>query len=86
VGALGRAFERREIRFAPGSERAYEGAEWRDAIVVVERGEIELEGLHGGRISFASGAVLFLCGLPLRLLRNRGAVPAVLSAISRPRR
>jgi len=52
----------------------------------VERGEIELEGLHGSRVSFASGAVLFLCGLPLRLLRNRGAVPAVLSAISRPRR
>ncbi len=82
---LGPGFERRVIHLAPGSERAYDGSEWLDAIVVVERGEIELECWRGDRVSFASGDVLFLGGLPLRALRNRGEVPVLLSAVSRRR-
>jgi hypothetical protein len=36
------AFELRVVAVAPGGERPYDEDEWRDALVVVERGEIEL--------------------------------------------
>jgi uncharacterized HhH-GPD family protein len=81
-----RAFDLREVAVAPGAERAYDEAEWADALVVVARGEIELEGLCGARRRFARGAVLFLVGLNLRALHNVGAEPAVLLAVSRKRR
>jgi hypothetical protein len=76
-------FALRVVVVAPGDDRAYHEAEWRDAIVVVEHGEIELECLRGGRRSFGSGTVLWLAGLPLRTLSNRGSEPVVLSAVSR---
>ena|SRR5947209_7007088 len=69
----------------PGTTRPYEEAEWRDALVVVRRGEIELECLAGGRHAFREGDILFLSGLSLRALHNRGAGPAVLVAVSRAR-
>jgi hypothetical protein len=76
-------FERREVAVAPGCERAYEEAEWRDALVLVERGEIELESLSGVCRSFRRGDVLWLVGLGLRALHNRGLEPALLFAVSR---
>lgn len=76
-------FELREIAIAPGCERAYAEAEWRDALVVVERGEVELECLGGSRHRFRRGDVLWLSGLRLRRLRNRAAEFAVLVAFSR---
>jgi hypothetical protein len=82
---VGAAFERWEIRIAPGSQRVCEAAEWRDAMLVVESGAIELETNTGERVGFATGAVLFL-GTWLRTLRNRGEVPVVLSAVSRRER
>jgi hypothetical protein len=54
-----------------------------DALVVIERGLIELESAGGVCRSFVAGDVLWLADLPLRLLRNRGAIPAVLAAVSR---
>jgi hypothetical protein len=77
------AFDVRVVEVAPGAERAYDGAEWSDALVVVDRGEIELDCLGGSRPRFAGGAVLWLGGLPVRALRNPGAVPAVLVAVWR---
>ena len=71
------------VTVAPGGERAYDEAEWRDALVIVEWGEIELECLGGSRHRFRCGDVLWLMGLPLRVLRNRGPAPAVLRAVSR---
>ena len=76
-------FEVRKVVLGPGTDRAYEADEWRDSLVVVETGEIELESLHGARCSFVRGDVLWLAGLHLRRLRNRGRVPAVLTATSR---
>jgi len=73
----------RVVAVAPGHARAYDDAEWRDAIVVVEGGEIELEWLGGSRRRFGHGEVLWLDGLRLRALRNRGRDPAVLVAVSR---
>jgi hypothetical protein len=78
-------FGRRTVVIAPGCARAYDEAEWRDAIVVVERGQIELEFSERSRLRFDCGDVLWLDGLPLRALHNRGLVPAVLIAVARRR-
>jgi hypothetical protein len=68
---------------APGDDRAYDEDEWRGALVVVRSGEIELCGLSGACASFGRGDLLYLEGVPLRLLRNPGSEPAVLVAVSR---
>jgi len=44
---------------------------------------IELETASGVRTSFAAGDILWLVGLELRLLRNRGSIPTVLASITR---
>jgi hypothetical protein len=73
-----------EVRVvAPGDDRAYDEAEWRDALVVVQSGEIELLGVSGACSSFGRGDLLYLQGVPLRTLHNPGAEPAVLVAVSR---
>jgi hypothetical protein len=79
------AFELRVVSVAPGGQRTYDEAEWRDALVVVERGEIELESSAGARTRFGTGSVLWLFGLPLRALHNRGPDPALVVAVSRRR-
>lgn len=79
----GPAFVVRAVAVAPGSERAYDEAEWRDAIVSVACGEIELECSGGSRHRLRSGDVLWLAGLPIRALHNRGFEPALLVAVSR---
>jgi hypothetical protein len=68
---------------APGAVRPYDDSEWRDALVLVERGTIELECRAGGCRAFHEGELLWLSGLPLRALHNRGTEPAVLVAVSR---
>lgn len=77
------AFDARRVVLAPGAERAFDEAEWRDAIVVVESGEIELECHGGSRHRFRSGDMLWLTGLSLCALRSCGRGPAVLVAVSR---
>jgi hypothetical protein len=67
----------------PGPARAYDAREWRDAIVMVERGEIEVEGRAGGRARFGPGAVVALDDLPLRALRSIGPDAALLVAVRR---
>jgi hypothetical protein len=79
------AFELRVVAIPPGHERAYDETEWRGALVVVERGEVELECRAGGRLQCGAGAVLWLVGLPLRALHNRGPETALLAAVSRRR-
>jgi quercetin dioxygenase-like cupin family protein len=78
-----RTAEAARIAIEPGCERAYDEAEWRDALVSVTRGEIELECLGGSRHRFRTGDVLWLAGLPLRALRNRGTEPVLLVTVSR---
>jgi hypothetical protein len=77
------AFEVLTVAIPAGSSRAYDQAEWRDAIVVLESGELEIECVRGGRRRFKRGAVMYLVGLPLRTLHNLGPEPAVLVAVSR---
>jgi hypothetical protein len=80
---LGPMFRRREITIAPGRTRLYDAVEWRDAVVVVEQGEVQLECRAGRFRTFGRGAVLWLTGLPLRALHNRGNQPVVLVAVWR---
>jgi hypothetical protein len=78
-------FVRAELALEPGGTRPYREPEWRDALVVVEEGEIELECLGGSRTRFCRGDVLCLEGLPLRALHNPGAAPALVVSVSRAR-
>jgi CRP-like cAMP-binding protein len=80
---LAPGFRRWKVALPPGGERAYDEAEWHDALVYVESGEIELEAVPGERGRFGPGAVLCLTGLELRLIRNTAREPAVLVAFSR---
>jgi hypothetical protein len=73
----------RMVVVGPGRARPFDDADWRDALVVVERGEIELEWLSGTRQRFGADAVLWLEGLSLRALHNSGPRSAVLVAVSR---
>jgi hypothetical protein len=78
-----RSFCLREIALAPGAARWYRPREWRDALVMIRAGEIELEDASGAVARFGAGDVLCLAATPLRALRNPGPERAVLLAISR---
>ncbi|MET0326712.1 MAG: hypothetical protein ABW122_02150 [Ilumatobacteraceae bacterium] len=77
------SFVHRVVTIPAGDVRAYEAEEWRDAIVVVDRGEVELEAIDGERHRFAAGAVVWLDGVLLRWIRSGSAEAAVLVAVSR---
>lgn len=77
------AFRLRSVVMEAGAARIYNESEWRDALVVVTRGELELDCVGGEACRFGRGSVLCLEGLPLRILRSSGTEPAVLLAVSR---
>jgi hypothetical protein len=74
-------FRRRVVELSPGEEAQIDAA-WRDAVVFLDAGEVELECAAGESRHFPTGAVLCFAP-PVRLLRNRGSRPARLIAISR---
>jgi hypothetical protein len=78
-------FAQRVLTLPPGESRPYAEADWVDAIVLVATGQVEVEGIGGTRQSFERGDLLWLTGLPVRALHNRGDQAAVLVAVSRPR-
>ena len=82
---LGRAPSRfvRVVVIPPRSAWLYVDADWRDRLVEVDRGELELELLGGRRCHFSAGAVLYLVGLRVRTLQNRTTEPTVLVTASR---
>ena len=77
-------FDRRLVRLAPGCERPYDPSEWKDELVVVVCGTIDLEGLSGRRWTFQKGSIIWLQELALRAIHNPTDATAVLMAISRP--
>jgi len=83
MDARRRPFCVKAVTIPPGDEREYDASEWCDAIVSVERGELELECLSGGRRRFGGGSLIWLCDLPLRSLRNTGPDAVLLIAVSR---
>ena len=82
-GPLPPRFRLHGVTIPPGSSHAYSAEEWVDALIVVERGEIELECRRGGRRRFPAGAVMWLQGMDLHAIHNPGIEPTVLSAVSR---
>jgi glyoxylate utilization-related uncharacterized protein len=80
---LGAAFRAKVVTIAPGTRLPYVEADWRDALVVVEAGEVVMEGRDGTQRCFARGDLLWLTGLGVLALYNRGEEPAVLVAVSR---
>lgn len=81
-----RRFATGTLRLAPGETLPFQPAWWHDALVVVERGQLELLCSHGDRHRFNHGAVLCLDGLPVSLLENPGPVDAVVIAVRRKSR
>lgn len=73
----------RVVTIAAGDTHRCTDADWEDALVVVERGVIELETAGGRRHVFPSGSVLCLVGLSPRVLHNPGETDAVLAGVSR---
>jgi hypothetical protein len=82
---VGAPFEVRWVTIEPGSERTCDGAEWLDALVVLELGSIELECPSGISRSFEAGGVLCLSRLSRGTLRNRGPDLVILAVVSRRR-
>ncbi len=83
VGPLPSPFDRRIVILPAGATRPYDDDEWRDAIVVVEQGAVELRCHAGGNRSFRAGDVLWMVGLSLVALHNPGPDELVLVAIRR---
>jgi hypothetical protein len=77
------SFDVRMVTIPAGTSLDFDEGAWRDAIVVLEAGELEVECLRGGRRSFAVGTIMSLVGLELKTLHSTGLEPVVLTAVSR---
>lgn len=73
----------RALILQPHDAIDYNEADWIDTLVIVERGELEVECRTGRRAVFGEGAVLAFVGLSVRRLRNARDRPLMLSAVSR---
>jgi len=78
-------FDIRTVALEPGGTLPYDEESWRGAIVAVENGELELELSCGRSCFFQAGDLLWLQGLPLVNLHNRGDEPTVLVSATRNR-
>lgn len=79
----GPAFRRRAVTIPPHETVPFVAEDWAGALVVIERGSVDLCCVRGGRRRFDRGAILFLDGLALKCLHNPGVEDAVLVALSR---
>lgn len=77
------AFERWRCRLGAGVSRVTHPGEWAGALVLVERGRLEVRCDRGGRHVFDTGDLLVLGWLPLRSLHNAGEVAVELLAVRR---
>ena len=82
-GPLAEGFSRRVFRLAPGAGLDTERLV--GALVIVERGVLELVCRAGTCGRFGRGSMIPLAGLPVVHLRTAGRGPVVLVAVSRAR-
>ena len=75
--------EKRIVELAAGTTLRYQPSEWRDTILFVLAGEVDIECVDGERRCFKRGAALVLSPLPIRTIRNPATRPTRLLAISR---
>ncbi|MET0863184.1 MAG: hypothetical protein ABWZ98_02505 [Nakamurella sp.] len=85
TGRLWPTFASRTVVLNPGSALPFAEADWSDALVVIESGELEVETVSGLLRQFRAGEILWFAGLGLRVLRCCGTEPTVLKAVSRGR-
>jgi hypothetical protein len=83
IGRDSALFRRRVVELGPEQELRLDADAWRDAIVFLTAGEVELECGRGERHRFGRGAILCLAQLRRGVMRNGGSEPVVLLAISR---
>ncbi len=76
-------FSRRVVTIAAGDRRPYVDGDWRDALVVIVRGAVDLECTRGGRRRFEAGTMMCLEGLGLVALFNPGPSDLVIVTITR---
>ena len=82
-GVLPEWAAKRVITIGVGDHVLQSDEDWRGELVVVERGELDLELVSGRHCHFDEGAVLWLDGLRICVMHNPGRVPTVLVAVSR---
>jgi hypothetical protein len=74
---------RRTVTIAVGGALPGDDPAWRDEIVSVAAGTIDIVGRCGRVVRLEAGAVLYLDGVPHVEVRCAGDVPAVLVALQR---
>ena len=75
--------EKRIVELAAEATLSYESSQWRDTVVFVLAGEVEIECVDGERRCFKRGATLVFSPLPIRTIRNPATRPTRLLAINR---
>jgi len=83
TGRIWPAFLARSFVLPPGLTFPYDETDWRDSLVIVESGALDLAGADGRSWHFRTGDVLWLVGLPVLALCNSGTETLVLKVISR---
>jgi hypothetical protein len=76
-------FERWRLRLPAGASRPTSADEWAGALVLIERGSVEVECTGDGVRTFRQGDLLALGWLPLRRLVNRGDDDVEILAVRR---
>ncbi|MBA3906571.1 MAG: hypothetical protein H0X35_07800 [Pseudonocardiales bacterium] len=79
----GPTFRRRMVTIPAQATVPFVDGDWHGALVLIERGSVDLCCVRGGRRRFAKGAVLFFDDLGLTALHNPGVEDVVLVALSR---
>jgi quercetin dioxygenase-like cupin family protein len=80
---VGPAFRRCLVEVPPGDALQLDPASWRDAIVFVLAGQVDVRCSGGIGHQFRQGDILCFARPPVRSVRNPGRVPARLLAIWR---
>jgi hypothetical protein len=76
-------FLRSVIRLAPGASLSCSDPSWRDALLVLGQGEIEVRTPDGSTGRFSTGAVIAVADIPLSVVHAVGPEHAVLAAVRR---
>ncbi len=83
MGAMLRGFAVRVVVLSGGGRLIFDAHEWRDSLVEVASGELEIQLRSGRRLLCQAGTLLPLAGLPIRALRNPRRECTSLVAVSR---
>ncbi|MGI8869858.1 MAG: hypothetical protein ACR2F6_13675 [Mycobacteriales bacterium] len=77
------AVTKQVVELDPGEVLVVDAASWRDAIVFVTAGEIDVECASGAGRRFADGDILCFAQISVRAVRNRGRGQAHILVVRR---